>query len=706
MKHLKKIEWLPDALSDGTIVTPDGPYTIPPEQAIQYADYRFNKQQSMMPYNTVIALDRGKDCSNRNEPGTTFVKTFLSKVGKSPVLIASELLPPNVTTGDTQFDQTYPFWCLAVKIISSDIDLTDTYLCLEACNTGHSHQAHYWWYQNQFESFPLEAKKYLTKGVEKYKTLPDSKSFSFNVTKQAEARANIKLSVDGVTQIKNPKVGKIYFLYIALPHKYLKYKSKVCNKANITDRNWNTYIKFRPCIKYKHENPYDLNIYTLPLSSPYELNCKFPELFYSAWSTNTTTLPPPVIGVYYDIIPATYIGKTITFGYSVEWPIDDVQIEFSSSASWLTYTHDPVNKEITLTIASTTSTSSRTAYFSLHYLGATSRRIEITQTGVPVINLSSSSIPANSLGGIWNIPYNITNPQENVTISTAESYDWITVGGDDSHISVTVDRNSTTSGRVGYIYVTYTGATRKTITVSQEACPVISTNNSQVTFSYNQSGASAIVSYDIVNPLSGEVASYSKSGSWFSVSNNTSTKQLTITVLSTNTSTTARSGTIYLYYENASSVVITVNQKGKTNTTAPVTTYSYNIDATITGSFSGYITSATISAQNTNTGETGKTQSIIGGNTSLHITQTFTFDSAVPNMTIWATVRVSGSGIAYTGSKTISYPTTMGINTVTIPVGTTASIAAASINDDEPDSSSGDSNSLEGTLVDYETDQI
>ena len=125
--------------------------------------------------------------------------------------------------------------------------------------------------------------------------------------------------------------------------------------------------------------------------------------------------------MYYDIIPATYIGKTISFNYVVNWPIEDVQIEFSSSASWLTYTHDPVNREITLTIASTSSSETRTAYFGLHYLGANSRRIEVTQTGIPVINLNSTYITANSLGGIWNIPYNVTNPQENVTISTAES---------------------------------------------------------------------------------------------------------------------------------------------------------------------------------------------------------------------------------------------------------------------------------------------
>ena len=50
------------------------------------------------------------------------IKTFLSKVGKSPVLIRSELLPPNTTTGDTEFDKTYPFWCLAVTILSSEIE--------------------------------------------------------------------------------------------------------------------------------------------------------------------------------------------------------------------------------------------------------------------------------------------------------------------------------------------------------------------------------------------------------------------------------------------------------------------------------------------------------------------------------------------------------------------------------------------------------
>lgn len=713
MKHLKKLEWLPDALSDGSIVTPDGPFTIEPERAIQFADYRFNKQQSMMPYNTVIALDRGENCSDRNDGNTSFTKTFLSKIGTAPVLIRSELLPPNTPTGDTEFDKTYPFWCLAITIVSSEMDLTNTYLCLEACNTGHNHQSHTWGYDGrQFYGFPLEAKKYLSGGIVKYKAIPDSKSFSFITTKISEKRSNIKLSVEGITQIKNPKVGKTYYLYIALPYNYLRYKQYLYDKLQIEDEDWNTYIKFRPCIKYKRENIRDLNLYTLPLSFPYELNCRYPEIFYSAWSTNTTTLPPPVIGVYYDIIPATYIGKTITFGYSIEWPIEDVQIEFSSSESWLTYTHDPVNKEITLTIASTTSTTSRIAYFSLHYPGANSRRIEVTQTGIPVINLNGSSVTANSLGGVYTISYNVTNPQENVTISTAETYDWITVGGDDSHISITVDRNSSTSGRTGYIYVTYTGAPQKTITVSQEARPFISTNNSSLTFFYHQSSASLEVSYDIVNSIDGEVVTCSKSNSnWFTVNNNTSTKKITVTLLSSNSLSIVRTGHIYLDYENAERVIIDITQTAKPErptftTTPPPDYYTYTVYATLTG-LSGSITSTSISVQNASTGEFGKTKNT-GGSTSTSITSEVTFNSNVSQMTISATAIANGKH--YTGSTTVSVSTY--IVSVSIPMTAFSGGIGGVVTDkitvgprSVPDPS-GDSNSLEDILADYETDQI
>lgn len=709
MKHLKKLEWLPDALSDGSIVTPDGPFTISPEEAIQYADYRFNKQQSMMPYNTVIALDRGENCSDRNDGNTSFTKTFLSKIGTAPVLIRSELLPPNTVTGDTEFDKTYPFWCLAVTIISSEMDLTNTYLCLEACNTGHTHQSRYWGYADRpFYSFPLEAKKYLSGGIVKYKTIPDSKSFSFNTAPRSEARADIKLSLEGITQINNPKVGKTYYLYIALPYKYIRYKQYLHNNTQIGEEDWNTYIKFRPCIKYKK---FHRLISTAPLSFPYELNCRYPEIFYSAWSTNTTTLPPPFIGVYYSIITSTYVGKTISFNYVIEWPIEGVQIELSSSASWLTYTHDPINREITLTIPSTSSTSDRTAYFNLHYYGATSRQIEVTQTGIPVINLNKNSIEANSLGGIWNIPYNVTNPLENVTISTAESYDWITVGGDASYISIAVDKNSSTSRRTGYIYVTYTGATQKTITVSQEARPVISTNNSSLSFLYSESSSSSVVSYDIVNPIDGEVVTCSKSNvTWFTISNNTSTKKITVTLLSSNNLSTVRTGYIYLDYENAQRVIIDVTQSGKpqvATTTPPPDnpTYTYTITATLSGPSSS--TNTTISAKDESTGSTGWTQS--GFSSGLTVTRKISFNNKVNGYMLISGTAQDTNGNLWSGTTRVYNPS----YTISVNIPVSRNVSGGGVITDiitvgprsVPDPS-GDSNSLEDILVDYETDQI
>lgn len=704
MKHLKKIEWLPDALSDGSIVTADGTYTLPPEKAIQFADYRFNKQQNLMPYNTVIALDRGEDCSDRNEPGTTFVKTFLSKIGKSPVLIASELLPPNTTTGDTEFDKTYPFWCLAVTIISSEMDLTNTYLCLEACNTGHNHQSHTWGYiDRQFYGFPLEAKKYLSRGIVKYKAIPDAKSFSFITTKIAEARSNIKLSVEGITQIKNPKVGKTYYLYIALPYNYLRYKQYLYDKLQIEDEDWNTYIKFRPCIKYKRENIRDLNMYTLPLSSAYELNCRYPEIFYSAWSTNTTTLPPPSIESTINRIDADYLGTTSQFSYSIGWPIENGTVSVTKSSSWITInSHSSENKTVSFTISENTTTGNRNGYIDLSYSNVTSTRIYIYQSGKPSISIDKNSVDFTSIGGEATVTCQTSNGSGDITASS--SYSWITTSISGNIVTISVSENTSTSTRSGSVNISYSNITQ-TISIGQYGKPVVTLGSTSVNFS--SSGGTKTISCTISG--FGNVT-VSKDVLWLSASYNSSSSSIVITANENNNTLSNREGTITVRCGNSDIKTITVTQAKK------VVSYSYTVSYTVNNT-----TGLSLSWLSVNLYDSSG-MSMVMSQTSL--SGTFTFSSTKSSLSVYlrASGRTTSNKVVGGSSSTRRiYPDTTASfscylyqeNTggdsgeITLPgERPTITVDPGLLGPRSVSDPSGDSNSLEDILTDYETDQI
>lgn len=704
MKHLKKLEWLPDALSDGSIVTSDGPYTISPEQAIQFADYRFNKQQSMMPYNTVIALDRGENCSDRNDGNTSFTKTFLSKIGTAPVLIRSELLPPNTPTGDTEFDKTYPFWCLAVTIVSSEMDLTNTYLCLEACNTGHTHQVHSWGHDERpFYHFPLEAKKYLSGGIVKYKTIPDSKSFSFITTKISEKRSNIKLSVEGITQIKNPKVGKTYYLYIALPYNYLRYKQYLYDKLQIEDEDWNTYIKFRPCIKYKRENIRDLNIYTLPLSFPYELNCRYPEIFYSAWSTNTTTLPPPSIETAINRIDADYLGTTSQFSYSIGWPIENGTVTVTSSSSWITInSHSSENKTVSFTISENTTTGNRNGYIDLSYSNVTSTRIYIYQAGKPSISIDKNSVDFTSIGGEATVTCQTSNGAGDIT--TSSSYSWITTSISGNIVTISVSENTSTSTRSGSVNISYSNITQ-TISIGQYGKPVVTLGSTSVSFS--SSGGTKTVSCTISGFGNVTISYYAL---WLSASYNSSNSTIVITANENNNTLTNRSADITVRCGNSDIKTINVTQDKK------VVSYSYTVSYLVNNTFGSSLSWLSVNLYDSSGKSMNMAQTSLSG--------TFTFSSRESSLSLY--LRASGrttSNKVVSGSSSTRriYPDTTASfscnlyleNTggdsgeITFPGGRpTVTVDPGVLGPRSVSDPSGDSNSLEDILTDYETDQI
>ncbi len=90
---------------------------------------------------------------------------------------------------------------------------------------------------------------------------------------------------------------------------------------------------------------------------------------------------------------------------------------------------------------------------------------------VPVIKLASSAVEAEAVGGEFTVNYTIENPSEagELTLSPAETPEWLTATVADNQITVTVAKNQTTEARTFEFTVSYPKAADARLTVNQAA---------------------------------------------------------------------------------------------------------------------------------------------------------------------------------------------------------------------------------------------
>jgi len=149
----------------------------------------------------------------------------------------------------------------------------------------------------------------------------------------------------------------------------------------------------------------------------------------------------------------------------------------TSSNSWLTVSPSSGsnNGTVTVTAAVNTATSQRTATITVSGTGVTAQTITVTQDAAPIIPALSVS-PAS-------LNFAASGEQQTFAITsntdwTATSSDlWLTVspssGSNNGTVTVTVAVNTATSQRTATITVSGTGVTAQTITITQDAAPII-----------------------------------------------------------------------------------------------------------------------------------------------------------------------------------------------------------------------------------------
>ena len=131
-----------------------------------------------------------------------------------------------------------------------------------------------------------------------------------------------------------------------------------------------------------------------------------------------------------------------------------------------------------------TFTGSASGAIVLNYAQTSSRAIYIKSISVtysggggtttPSINADNVNLAYDATSG--NIPYTISNPKPNVTLNATTTASWVSnIAVTNTAVTFTTTQNTTSSARTATFTLSYTGATSKTVTVTQAAAPVVYT---------------------------------------------------------------------------------------------------------------------------------------------------------------------------------------------------------------------------------------
>ena len=186
---------------------------------------------------------------------------------------------------------------------------------------------------------------------------------------------------------------------------------------------------------------------------------------------------------------ATLSSVTLTFSGGLSYNNNDITSGTAFNVSGTSATIScTANAKITVISVSYTITGGTTTYY-------WSWPVIYTD---PIINATNpEALAYNATGGEFG--YSITNPT-GASLNAASNSDWITnvaVDGENSKVTFSTSTNTAYTQRVGTITLTYTGATDKVITITQNAAPTPTITAADVNIEYNATDGS--IAYTINN---------------------------------------------------------------------------------------------------------------------------------------------------------------------------------------------------------------
>ncbi len=152
-------------------------------------------------------------------------------------------------------------------------------------------------------------------------------------------------------------------------------------------------------------------------------------------------------------------------------------------------------------VVSGTSSNTQVSAISVSYTiggGSTTYYWSWPTTGPIITANAPATLAYDAAGGEFG--YSILNPTTGVTLNAASNSDWITnvaVNPTNSTVTFSTSTNTTYTQRTGTIILSYTGATDKVVTITQEAAPdpVITASNVEIAFD----ATSGSIAYNITN---------------------------------------------------------------------------------------------------------------------------------------------------------------------------------------------------------------
>jgi len=196
----------------------------------------------------------------------------------------------------------------------------------------------------------------------------------------------------------------------------------------------------------------------------------------------------------------------------------------------------------------------------------------IQQPPATILTVSPISWNAPAAGGSSNFAISTNQPIGNVFISISNNTPWLTVLGAGTTRTISATANTSTTSRSGSIAVSVGGITRIINVTQPAAAPAPTLNVFPTSWSASAAGNSTNFSITTNQPI-GNVFSWSNDQSWLTVDGTGATRTIRAT---TNTGTTARSGSISVYTQGQMRTITVTQPAAAATPTLAVNVSTWN----------------------------------------------------------------------------------------------------------------------------------
>ena len=215
-----------------------------------------------------------------------------------------------------------------------------------------------------------------------------------------------------------------------------------------------------------------------------------------------------------DSTTATYSGGIFEVPYTIENPMDGVDLIAKSEEAWITDV-SVKNDKLTFKIAENNSGASRDGNIVLTY-GAVTLNHRVTQSySAAGITCNPTSTSCNYMVASKSFTYTVSNPREGESVKVSSSVSWITnIVHDGTTVSFKIAENNSGSTRTGSIVLTYGSVTTSHKVTQSYSASKITCNPTSTSCNYMV--ASKSFTYTVSNPREGLSVQVSCSEPWIS----------------------------------------------------------------------------------------------------------------------------------------------------------------------------------------------